>query len=154
MVAAGSSVEIVSPDRHVGYEVTGTAYPAYLRSFYEHGVRLTPDHRLTAVRRTADRRLEVDLVERLHRHRPTGGSSTRSSSSTARSRTTSCTSRCATGSSNDGELDLDAYLAGRAARSAWSTRPGATSCSAIGDAVASRNIHAALYEARRLALAL
>ena len=61
MVAAGSSVELVTPDRHVGQEVTGTAYPAYLGTFYAAGVRLTPDHRLVAVRRTPDRRLEVDL---------------------------------------------------------------------------------------------
>ena len=61
MVAAGSTVELVTPDRHVGHEVTGTAYPAYLGSFYAAGVRLTPDHRLVAVRRRGDGRLEADL---------------------------------------------------------------------------------------------
>ncbi len=61
LVAAGSHVELVTPDRHVGHEVTGTAYPRYLATFYEHGVRLTPDHRLTAIRRDGAGRLEVDL---------------------------------------------------------------------------------------------
>ena len=61
MASAGSTVEIVTPDRHVGLEVTGTDYPAYLAAFYAAGVRLTPDHRVVAVRRTGDRRLEVDL---------------------------------------------------------------------------------------------
>jgi 2,4-dienoyl-CoA reductase-like NADH-dependent reductase (Old Yellow Enzyme family) len=61
MVVAGSNVEIVSPDRHIGYEVTGLAYPIYLKTFYEAGVRMTPDLRMVTVRRTTDRRLEVGL---------------------------------------------------------------------------------------------
>src|SRR5262249_11212955 len=43
MAAAGSTVEIVTPDRHVGLEVMGTDYPAYAAAFYAAGVRMTPD---------------------------------------------------------------------------------------------------------------
>ena len=102
MVAAGSTVEIVTPDRHVGHEVTGTAYPRYLAAFYEHGVRLTPDHRMT--RRAAGRgpAARGGPVERLHDGRRPSGSSTRSWSSTARRPTTSCTWTCRDGSSNRG----------------------------------------------------
>ena len=57
------------------------------------------------------------------------------------------------GSSNGGELDLDAYLAGRP-QTLVVDAAGAYQLFRIGDAVSSRNIHAAMYEARRLAMAL
>jgi hypothetical protein len=57
------------------------------------------------------------------------------------------------GSTNGGELDLEAYLAGRSQERV--TNPDGTyQLFRIGDAVASRNIHAAIYDARRLAMAL
>ncbi len=152
LVAAGSTVEIVSPDRHIGLEVNGTAYPRYLTTFYEAGVRMTPDHRLVAVRRTADRRLEVDLWNDY---------------------TLTTTQRVVDqvvvehgtlpndelylalqpGSRNDGEVDLDAYLAGRP-QGLVANPDGTYQLFRIGDAVASRNIHAAIYDARRLAMVL
>jgi hypothetical protein len=152
MAATGSTVEIVTPDRHVGLEVTGTEYPAYLGAFYAAGVRMTPDHRVVAVRRTADRRLEVDL----------------------QSDYTSVTTQrvvdqvvvehgslpndelyldLRAGSSNRGEVDVDAFLAGRP-QSVTANPAGVYQLFRVGDAVASRNIHAAIYEARRLAMAL
>ncbi len=152
MVAAGSSVEIVSPDRHVGQEVTGTAYPAYLGTFYAAGVRLTPDHRLVAVRRMPDGRLEADL-----------------SNDYTRTTTQRVVDQVVVehgtlpndelyleltgGSSNDGELGLDAFVAGRPQERI--VNPGGTyQLFRIGDAVASRNIHAAIYDGRRIALTL
>ena len=141
-------MELVTPDRHVGQEVTGTAYPAYLGSFYAAGVRLTPDHRLIAVRRTADRRLEVDLWNDYTR--------------TTIQRTVDQVvveygtvpnaevyEALREGSSNGGELDLDAYLAGQPQTRI--VNPTGSSALRIGDAVASRNIHAAIYDARRIA---
>ena len=57
------------------------------------------------------------------------------------------------GSSNGGEVDLDAYLAG-GPQTVIVDDAGTYQLFRIGDAVASRNIHAAMYEARRLAMAL
>ena len=152
MVAAGSSVEIVSPDRHVGQEVTGTAYPAYLKTFYEHGVRMTPDHRLVAVRRTADRRLEVELSNDY-----TGTRTARVVDQVVVEYGTVPNDELYVGlregSSNDGELDLDAYLGGRP-QARVVNEAGRYQLFRIGDAVASRNIHAAIYEARRIAMTL
>ena len=152
MVAAGSSVEIVSPDRHVGLEVTGTDYPAYLAAFYAAGVRLTPDHRMVAVRRTADRRLEVDL-----RSDYTSATVHRVVDQVVIEHGTIPNSELylalRPGSSNGGELDLDAYLAG-GPQTLVVNEAGAYQLFRIGDAVASRNIHAAMYEARRIAMAL
>jgi 2,4-dienoyl-CoA reductase-like NADH-dependent reductase (Old Yellow Enzyme family)/thioredoxin reductase len=152
MAAAGSTVEIVTPDRHVGLEVTGTDYPAYLSAFYAAGVRMTPDHRLRAVRRTADRRLEVDLWNDYTR---------------------TMTQRVvdqvvieygtvpndeiylglAPGSSNGGALDLEAYIGGRP-QTLVSNPDGTYQLFRIGDAVSSRSIHAAMYDARRVAMTL
>ena len=58
-----------------------------------------------------------------------------------------------TGSSNGGELDLDAFIAGRP-QELVSDPDGTYQLFRIGDAVASRTIHAAIYDARRLAMVL
>jgi 2,4-dienoyl-CoA reductase-like NADH-dependent reductase (Old Yellow Enzyme family) len=152
MTAAGSRVELVTPDRHVGHEVTGTAYPAYLGVFYAAGVRMTPDHRLRAVRRTGDGRLEVDLTNDYSRdvaHRVVDQVVVEHG--TIPNDELYLDLRAS--SVNDGELDLVAYLAGRA-QSLTGNRDGRFQLFRIGDAVASRGIHSAIYEARRLALAL
>jgi hypothetical protein len=152
MVAAGSTVEIVTPDRHVGQEVTGTAYPRYLTTIYEHGVRMTPDHRLVAVRRTLDRRLECDLSSDY-----TSGTLQRVVDQVVVEHGTVPNAdvyfALQGGSRNGGELDLDAYIAGRPQERVVN-ESGRYQLFRIGDAVASRNIHAAIYEARRISMAL
>ena len=152
LVAAGSSVEIVSPDRHVGQEVTGTAYPAYLKTFYEHGVRMTPDHRLVAVRRLADGRLEVELSNDY-----TGGSTRRTVDQVVVEHGSLPNAEVylalVDGSINGGELDLDAFIGGRP-QALVANESGRYQLFRIGDAVSSRNIHAAIYDGRRIAMAL
>ncbi|OGO57204.1 MAG: N-methylproline demethylase [Chloroflexi bacterium RBG_16_69_14] len=152
LVMAGATVEIVSPDRLIGQEVTGTAYPAYLKVFYEAGVRMTPDHRLVAVRRTADRRLEVDLSNDY-----TGGKQHRIVDQVIVEHgsvpNAEVYAALVDGSRNGGELDLEAYIAGRPQERVVN-EIGRYQLFRIGDAVASRNIHAAIYDARRIAMAL
>jgi 2,4-dienoyl-CoA reductase-like NADH-dependent reductase (Old Yellow Enzyme family)/thioredoxin reductase len=151
MATAGSTVEIVTPDRHVGHEVMGTDYPAYAAAFYAAGVRMTPDHRVVAIRRRADRRLEVDLETD---YRP--GTTTRVVDQVVVEHGTVPNSDLyldlRDGSSNGGEVDLDAYLAGRPQPEG--ADGGGYQLFRVGDAVASRNIHAAMYEARRVAMVL
>jgi 2,4-dienoyl-CoA reductase-like NADH-dependent reductase (Old Yellow Enzyme family) len=152
MVAAGSAVEIVAPDRHIGHEVTGLAYPIYLKTFYEAGVRMTPDLRMVAVRRSADRRLEVGLWNEY-----TGTTSWRVVDQVVVEHGTLPNAELyfalIEGSSNGGELELDAYIAGRP-QARVVNAAGRYQLFRIGDAVASRNIHAAIYEARRISMAL
>jgi 2,4-dienoyl-CoA reductase-like NADH-dependent reductase (Old Yellow Enzyme family)/thioredoxin reductase len=152
IVAAGSSVEVVSPDRFVGQEVTGTSYPAYLKVFYEAGVRMTPDHRLRAVRRTTDRRLEVELSNDY-----TGGTSTRIVDQVIVEHGSLPNDEIYVAlvedSTNAGELDVDAFVAGRRQERVVN-EAGRYQLFRIGDAVSSRNIHAAIYDARRLAMTL
>ena len=154
MIAARpSSIEVVTPDRFVGFEVTGTTYPAYLKLFYEAGVRLTPDLRLTAVqRRPEDRRLAVELASEY-----TGRTQTRVVDQVVVEYGSlpndELWQELRPGSSNDGELELDAFLAGRAQERVVNA-DGAYQLFRVGDAVSSRNIHAALYESRRVAMVL
>lgn len=152
IVAASSSVEVVTPDRLVGQEVTGTSYPPYLKNFYEAGVRMTPDHRLRAVRRTADRRLEVELSNDY-----TQRSSVRVVDQVIVEYGSLPNDEVYVallgGSTNAGELDIDAFVAGR--RQDRVVNPGGRyQLFRIGDAVSSRNIHAAIYDGRRLAMTL
>ena len=113
---------------------------------------MTPDHRVTAVRRTADRRLEVDI-----RNEYTATTTGRVVDQVVVEYGTVPNSEVymalRDGSTNGGDLDLEAYLGGR--RQELTTNAAGTyQLFRIGDAVASRNIHAAIYDARRLAMAL
>jgi hypothetical protein len=151
MALAGSSVEIVTPDRLVGHDVVGTMYPDYLTNLYRAGVRLTPDHRLVSVARGADGLVAVlrneytgDTVERV---------------------VDQVVAECGTeandevyaelldSSRNRGESDLEALAVGRP-QQLPERRTDGPLLFRIGDAVAGRNIHAAMLDARRLALTL
>ena len=57
------------------------------------------------------------------------------------------------GSINGGELDLDAFIGGRP-QALVANESGRYQLFRIGDAVASRNIHAAIYDGRRIAMTL
>ena len=152
MASAGSTVEIVTPDRHVGLEVLGTDYPAYLAAFYAAGVRMTPDHRVVAVRRTADRRLEVDL-----RSDYTSVTTHRTVDQVVVEHGTLPNDELyldlRDGSSNRGEVDLEAYIAG-GSQTLAPNPDGSYQLFRIGDAISSRSIHAAIYDARRIAMTL
>jgi len=57
---AGAAVEIVSPERFFAPEIGGLNHVAYARAFHEHGVAITINARLAAVRRH-DNRLLAEL---------------------------------------------------------------------------------------------
>jgi NADPH-dependent 2,4-dienoyl-CoA reductase/sulfur reductase-like enzyme len=151
LAAHGSQVELVTADRLVGHDVVGTLYPAYLAAFYRAGVRLTPDHRLHEVRRRPD-----GLVAVL-RNEYTGETAERTVDQVVVEHGTIPNDdvyvELQGRSSNDGESDLDALIHVRPQR--LTTNPdGRYQLFRIGDAVASRNIHAAIYDARRIALSI
>ncbi len=152
LATAGHRVEVVTPDRYVGHDVTGTAYPAYLAAFYAGGVRLTPDHRVTAVRRDGAGRLEVDLwndYTKTTTHRTLDQVIVEY----ATTPNAELFEALAPGARNAGELDLDAFIAG-SPQELVVFDAGTYDLFRLGDAVASRNIHAAIYEARRLAMTI
>lgn len=147
LAAAGANVEFVTPERTVGIGVGGMNSPAYLRAFAEHDVRVSLAYRLEGVARRdgrlvatlrheyADRTAErvVDKVVVEHGTLPNDELYT----------------KLVPHSSNLGEVDLEALRAGRAQELATNA-DGCFQLFRIGDAVASRNVHAAVYDALRL----
>lgn len=147
MAESGSNVELVTPDRMVAQEIGGTSYPAYLRVFYDRGVTLTLNYRLIAVRRQANQLVATlyneynkSTVERVidqvvveHGSLPVAD----------------LYFELKDGSSNLGEVDIDALIAGRP-QTLVNNPEGQYQLFRVGDAVASRNIHAAIYDSLRL----
>lgn len=147
----GARVEIVTPDRLVAQEVGGTIYPDYFRRLYAAGVTFTPDTELVEVRRSGDDLIAVlsnaftdERVERVV-DRVVVEQGTLPVEDVYQSLRSE--------SSNRGETDIDALITLRPQM--LTTNPaGSFQLFRIGDAVAGRNIHAAIYDARRLCLAV
>jgi 2,4-dienoyl-CoA reductase-like NADH-dependent reductase (Old Yellow Enzyme family) len=151
MALAGSKVEIVTPDRLVGQEVVGRMYPDYLTNLYRAGVRLTPDYHLHAVRRGPEG-LIVEL-----RNAFTGATVERVADQVVAESGTEANAdvyeELKEFSRNVGETDLEALASGHPQR-LNDQRPDVFLLFRVGDAVAGRNIHAGMLDARRLALTL
>jgi 2,4-dienoyl-CoA reductase-like NADH-dependent reductase (Old Yellow Enzyme family) len=151
LLDGGAQVELVSPDRMVGSDVTGTIYPGYLQKLYAAGATLTPDHELVRVSR-AGRGLVAVLrnpysrseVEREVAHVVVEHGTLP---------VDEVYQDLLDGSTNLGELDLDAFVVG-APQTLCVNPAGGYQLHRIGDAVAHRNIHAAVYDARRLCMNL
>jgi NADPH-dependent 2,4-dienoyl-CoA reductase/sulfur reductase-like enzyme len=151
LAEAGARVEIVTPERFFAPEIGGLNHVAYARCFQEHGVRITINMRLRSVRRDGNRLLAVlnsdyseQTQERLvdqvvveHGTLPLD----------------ELYFALKPGSSNRGEVDYPALLAGRP-QTLVNNPDGRYQLFRVGDAVASRNIHAAIYDSLRLCKAL
>jgi hypothetical protein len=147
MAESGSKVELVTPDRMVAQEIGGTSYPAYLKVFHDRGVTLTLNYRLTSVRRQGDKLVAtlyseynkatvervVDQVVVEHGSLPVAD----------------LYFELKDGSSNLGEVDIPALIAGRP-QTLVNNPNGPYQLFRVGDAVSSRNIHAAIYDSLRL----
>ena len=151
LARAGASIEFVTPERILAPDVGGVNYPGYFKVFAEHDVRVTLNERLTAVRRK-DGRLEVDLYnEYAHATRQRIVDHVVVEHGTLPS--DELYFALVPGSSNLGEVDQQALLDLRP-QQVRRNSDGRYQLFRIGDAVASRNIHAAVYDAFRLCLAL
>jgi NADPH-dependent 2,4-dienoyl-CoA reductase/sulfur reductase-like enzyme len=148
LAEAGSAVEIVTPERYFAPEIGGLNHAAYAEVFHRHDVRITINTRLMSVRREGNaivastgsdhgpRRFErtVDQVVVEHGTLPVA-------ELYEDLRPLSC---------NLGEVDYAAVIAGRP-QTVVRNPAGSFRLFRIGDAIASRNIHAAIYDALRLA---
>jgi len=144
---SGSALEIVSPERFFAPEMGGLNHVSYAEAFHRAGVRITINSRLAAVHREGNKlaavigsdygaRTETRLVDQVvveHGTLPLDD----------------LYFALKEQSTNRGEVDYPAFIAGRPQQIVRNP-DGGFRLFRIGDAVASRNIHAAIYDALRL----
>jgi 2,4-dienoyl-CoA reductase-like NADH-dependent reductase (Old Yellow Enzyme family) len=148
IAGAGSRLEIVSPERFFSPEMGGLNLVPYMKTFAARGVAITTMTRVRALRRDGNRikatlwspYTMADCGERVvDQVVVENGSAPLSDLYFALKEQ----------SVNRGELDHRALIAGRP-QAIRSNPDGRFQLFRIGDAVASRNIHAAIYDALRL----
>ena len=148
---AGSRLELVTPERFFAADVGGLNHVPYARCFHEQGVAITINTRLLSVRREGNKlaallgsdyseRTEERIVDQVvteHGTLPLD----------------ELYFELKLQSSNLGEVDYKALIAVRPQE--IETNPdGKFLLFRIGDAVSSRNIHAAIYDALRFCIAI
>jgi len=147
--AGGCEVVHVTPDRMAGRAVGGVNYPVYLRNLHANGATVTPDHRLHSVEKDGNR-LKIGLHNTYTRTVTTVAADAVVVDQGTRP-DTELADAFRTASRNGGAVDPDCFAEGK-------PQPASDGEGflfyEIGDAVAGRNIHAALFDARRIAGAL
>lgn len=147
-----ANVHIVTPERSLAPDVGSMNSPAYLEVFAEHDVQTTLGWQLTSVERTDDGRLRARLYsEYAHTLQHMTADHVVVENGTLPNDELYFALR--PDSSNFGELDHDAYLDLRPQQTVHNPS-GTFQLFRIGDAVASRNIHAAVLEGMRLCMAV
>lgn len=151
LAARGVAVHIVTPERSLAPDVGGMNAPGYLAAFAEHDVRVTLAQRLVKVRRAngkltttlhseyTDRELSVEVDHVVVEHGTVPNDE--------------LYHRLVPRSVNLGEIDHDALLDG-SPQTVETNHHGEFRLARIGDAVASRNIHAAVLDALRLSVTI
>ena len=148
IVRSGARLEVVTPERTMGVDVGGLNLVPYARAFNETDTRVTLNQRVRSVRRDDDGRLRV-AVGSDHspvRHERVVDAVVGDHGVTANDE---LYHQLVAGSSNLGELDHTAFVTG-APQTVCTNPAGSYQLFRIGDAVAGRNIHAAVYDALRL----
>lgn len=149
---AGAALEILSPERFFAPEMGGLNLVPYMKTFTERQVRITTMTRLRALKRQGNK-IEAILWSPYSET----DSATRLVDQVVVENATAPLADLyfdlKEESSNRGEVDYEAFVTGRPQMKR--TNPsGKFQLFRIGDAVASRNIHAAIYDALRLCVVL
>jgi 2,4-dienoyl-CoA reductase-like NADH-dependent reductase (Old Yellow Enzyme family) len=151
LAGAGCQVRFVTPDDSLCQEVEYTTRAVYRKQFRAHGIEVNLDHQLVKVART-----NANTLRATFRHELTGDLLDMTGSNVVVERGTTPLDtlfhELRSKSVNDGVTDLDTLLAGHPQPA--STATAGFQLHRIGDAVASRNIHASIYDALRLCMAL
>ncbi|MFF7707773.1 FAD-dependent oxidoreductase [Pseudomonas sp. NPDC007930] len=145
------TVELVTGEAMLGPDVGGLNMPAYLKAFVEHGVQQTFSQRLVAVRRDGGHLVATLWSEATRAHYERTVDHVVVEHGTLPMDELYFALK--EGSRNRGELDHEAFTEVRPQTLAPNPQ-GKFSLFRIGDAVASRDIHAAIYDGLRLSLAL
>lgn len=148
---AGARVEIVTPERFFAPEIGGLNHVAYAKAFQRHGVRITINARVASVARAGNGlavRLCSDYTQEVQ-----GEAWQRNVDQVVVEHGTlpldDLYFELKPQSINLGEIDHAALIAGRR-QGVIRNRAGRFRLWRIGDAVSSRNVHAAIYDALRL----
>ena len=147
LINKGISVEIITPDRMIAQEVGGSNYPIYLKTFYENAVKMTLTQRLRSLFRV-NGKIEAELFNEFDK-------------SITRRQYEQVIVEHGTlpndelyfdlkyDSSNHGITNIDALISGKV-QGEVRNPDGGYQLFRVGDAVSSRNIHAAIYDSLRL----
>ncbi len=149
LARAGSKLEYVTPERSIAPEIGGTNSPVYLKAFSECSVKITLTERLTAVRREGNR-----LVARLDNEYSKTSQERIVDQVVVEHGTLPLDElyfELKAGAINQGAVDYDALIACQPQRLA-ANPDGTYQLFRVGDAVSSRNIHAAIYDSLRLCM--
>lgn len=144
---SGAMLEIVTPERMFAIEIGGLNHVAYARAFNETDTRITLHQRVVSVR-PEDGRLCVEIGSDHSDHR-TQRHVDWVVTDTGLDASDDLYFELRSFSSNGGAVDYGALMEGRA-QSLVRRPEGAFQLFRIGDAVSSRNVHAAVYDALRL----
>ena len=144
---SGADLEIVTPDRTLGVEIGGVNHVPYARTFNETETRVTLNQRVMSASKENDR-LVVELGSDHSSHRSTrevdylvvDHGTLPNADLYLELKSLSC---------NQGEIDHNALLNGQP-QPCFEDEQESFALYRIGDAVANRNIHAAIYDALRL----
>ena len=145
LAAQGAKVELATPDRSIAGELGATNFSVHLKHLYRAGVALTPDVRLMSVRPKGN------ALEATMRNVYSGETTLRTVDQVVVEHGTLPAAEVfhalKAQAGNLGRTDLDALARG-------APQPlgpaGTFSLFRVGDAVTSRNIHAALYDSLRI----
>ncbi|MGE0212859.1 MAG: FAD-dependent oxidoreductase [Parvibaculaceae bacterium] len=151
LASRGARVEIVTPDRVLGLEMSDTNLGAHMAEIYKAQIRVTPDSRIASVSRSGNKLLAV--IENTY----SGARAERTFDQIVGDRATvpniELYEALKSLSRNRGAVDLK-VLAEGGPQTDNRNPEGRFSLFRIGDAWAARNIHAAVLDANRLCRAL
>ncbi len=148
LAADGAAVEIMTPYTEIGNALGGQTRPQYLEQLYRFGVRLSPDHKLLGLRR--DGNALVGSVKNMFTRDIREISADHVILEQGTLPVDVLFDALCSQARNRGVTDWDA-LADGMAQPEGSNKDGAFDLYAVGDAVSSRDIHAAMFEANRIA---
>ena len=146
LAEAGARLELATPERTLAVDIGGTSHPAYMKAFARHGVTISLNLRLVEVAKSGNQlvatlfneydkslhKRTVDQVVVEHGTLPLD----------------ELYFALKPGSRNLGEVDYEALIHG-AAQDLTNNPDGTYQLFRIGDAVSSRNVHAAIYDGLR-----
>ncbi|MBS3647377.1 NADH:flavin oxidoreductase [Pseudaminobacter sp. 19-2017] len=151
IASSGAQLELLSPERFFAPEMGGLNHVPYMRSFHEKGVRVTINTRLKSVRREGNQlvaTLASDFAESFAEERHVDQVVVEHGTA-ANDELYHALKPLAR---NQGAVDYDALVRGTGTLFPTRNEEGAFVVFRIGDAVASRNIHAAIYDGIRFTI--